>query len=101
MNIQFQLICNYFIEANIFIQIIALITSFMIIILNTILFIIPCLIINSILICRNNIKTWLIYRYYLYKIQNDLKSYPKDILRIINKYNRNLKLIKIFNDICE
>ena len=31
----------------------------------------------------NNMKD----QYYLYKIRNDLKFYPKDILKIINKYN--------------
>ena len=92
MKNQFQLICNYFSEANIFIQIIALITSLLLIILNTILIILPCLILCSIKDGMYHIKDELINKYYMYKIRKYLRPYPIDIIKIINKYNPNPNL---------
>ncbi len=81
MKQMIDIIINY-LSHNFIIQVIVLILIRLIIIL--IQFIKnPLYYVKRIL---NNMKD----QYYLYKIRNDLKFYPKDILRIINEYNPTL-----------
>jgi len=70
---------DYFQDISILIEIIIALSIF-----------IPSVIVTSIFNFIRDFPNKMKDKYYLYKIKNDIKIYPKEIINIIHQYNPNI-----------